>query len=96
MFDVAHSIIADSPTLPHLRSEITLVSFCSEGFVGIGVPIGTDTFVRIFFCVNIIDDVEKLDAIQDVFIHYQLLRFCPVIRLKYINSNIMLNNHCVL
>ena len=27
-------------------------------------------------CRTIIDDVDKLDAIQDGFIHYQLLRFC--------------------
>jgi hypothetical protein len=47
-----------------------------EGFVGIGVPIGEDTFVRHFVtktCQNIIDDVEKLDDIQDVFVHYQPL-----------------------
>ncbi len=78
-FDVAHSIIAASPTLTHLRAEIALDSFCPEGFVGIGVPIGTDTFVRNFVaktCRNVIDDVEKLDAIQDGFIHFQLLRFC--------------------
>jgi hypothetical protein len=98
-FDVAHSIIAAIPTLTHLRAEIALDSFCPEGFVGIGVPIGTDTFVRNFVaktCRNIIDDVEKLDAIQDGFIHYQLLRFCQATRLQFINSHIMLNNLCVL
>ena len=50
------------------------------------MPIGTDTFVRNFVaktCRNIIDDVEKLEVIQDVFIHYQLLRFCQVTRLQY-------------
>ena len=64
MFDVAHSLIAVSPALTHLRSDIALVSFCPEGFVGIGVPIGTDTSVRNFVaktCFNIID-TEKLDA----------------------------------
>ena len=98
-FDVAHSLIADSPALTHLRADIALASFCPEGFVGIGVPIGTDTFVRNFeakTCRNIIDDVEKLDAIQDGFIHYQLVRFCQATRLQYINSHIMLNNRCVL
>jgi hypothetical protein len=30
-------------------------------------------------CRAIIDDVEKLDTIQDGFIHYQLLRFCRVL-----------------
>jgi hypothetical protein len=62
-FDVAHSIIAASPTLTHLRTEIGLDSFCPEGFVGIGVPIGTDTFVRNLVgkpCRNIIDDVQKI------------------------------------
>ena len=37
-----------------------------EGFIGIGVSIGTDTFVRNFVattCRTIIDDVEKLDDI---------------------------------
>ena len=74
-------------------------SFCPEGFIGIGVPIGTDAFVRTFVtktCRDIIDDVEKLDAIQDGFIHYQLLRFCQATRLQYINSHVMLPNRCVL
>ncbi len=63
------------------------------------MPIGTDAFVRSFVaktCRDIIDDVEKLDAIQDGFIHYQLLRFCQVTRFQYINSHIMLPNRCVL
>jgi hypothetical protein len=47
-------------------------------------------------CRDIIDDMEKLDAIQDGFIHYQLLRFFQTNRLQYINSHIMLPNHCVL
>jgi hypothetical protein len=99
MFDVAHSIIAAKPVLTHLQAEIALDSFCPEVFVGIGVHIGTDTFVRNFVaktCRNIIDDVEKLDDIQDGFIHYQLLRFCQVTRLQYVNSHFMINNRCVL
>jgi hypothetical protein len=67
-----------NPTVTHLRPEIVFDSFYPEGFVGIGVPIGMDTFVRNFVvktCRNIIDDVEKLDTIQDGFIHFQLLRF---------------------
>ena len=47
-------------------------------------------------CRDIIDDVEKLDSIQDGFIHYQLLRFCQVTRLQYINSYVNLPNRCVL
>ena len=63
------------------------------------MPIGTDAFVRSFVaktCRDIIDDVEKLDAIQDGYIHFQLLRFCQATRLQYINSHIMLSNRCVL
>jgi hypothetical protein len=40
--------------------------------------------------------VEKLDAIQDGFIHFQLIRFCQATRLQYLNSHIMLGNRCVL
>ena len=63
------------------------------------MPIGTDTFVKQFVaktCRDIIEDVEKLDAIQDCFIHYQLIRFCQVTRLQYLNSRIILDNRCVL
>ncbi len=47
--------------------------------MGIGVPIGKDTFVSQFVaktCRDIIEDVEKIDAIEDGFIQYQLIRFC--------------------
>ncbi len=57
---------------------MSLASFSPESFVGIGVPIGTDDFVQNFVaktCRVIIDDDEKLDDIQDGFIHDQLLRF---------------------
>jgi hypothetical protein len=53
-------------------------AFCPDGFVGIGVPIDTDAFVKQFVaktCRDIIEDVEKLDDIQDGFIHFQFLRF---------------------
>ena len=43
-----------------------------------------------------VDDVEKLKAIQDGFIHYQLLRFCQTTRLQYINSHFLLGNRCIL
>ena len=98
VFDVAHSIIAASPALTQLSGDISLHSFCPEGFIGIDVPIGTDVFVRSFVatsCRDIIEDVEKLDVIQDGFIHFQLLRFCQATRLQYINSHIMLPNRCV-
>jgi len=61
------------------------------------VPIGTDTFVRQFVaktCRDIIEDVEKLDSIEDGFIHFQLLRFCQATRLQFLNSHILLDNRC--
>ncbi len=99
IFDAAHGFINATPQLTHLSGEVSLDSFCPDGFVGIGVSIGTDTFVKQFVaktCRDIIEDVEKLDAIQDGFIHYQLLRFCQVTRLQYLNSHIILDNRCVL
>ncbi len=85
--------------MTHISGDVDLVSFCPEGFVGIGVPIGTDVFVQNFVaktCRSIIDDVEKLDTIQDGFIHYHLLRFCQTTLPQYINSHILLGNRCVL
>ena len=96
---MVQNIIQGTPTLTHLSGDVLLSSFCPEGFVGIGVPIGTDAFVQNFVaktCRAIIDDVEKLDTIQDGFIHYQLLRFCQDTRLQYIISHILLGNLCVL
>ena len=77
VFDETQYIIQATPTLTHLSGDMLITSFFPEGFVGVGVPIGTDAFVRNFVaktCRALIDDVEKLDAIQDGFIHYQLLR----------------------
>jgi hypothetical protein len=44
-FDMAQTI-----TLAHLRIEenVLLDSSCPEGFIGIGVTIGNDSFVRSF------------------------------------------------
>jgi hypothetical protein len=98
-FDVEYSIISNSPVLTPLNVDVSLASFCPEGFIGIGVPIGTDVFVRNFVaktCRAIIDDIAKLDTIQDGFIRYQLLRFCQTTRLQYVNSHILLGNRCVL
>ncbi len=77
-FDVAQTIIQGTPVLTHLSNDVLLTSFCPKGFVGIGVPVGTDAFVQNFVsktCRTIIDDVENLDSIQDNFEHYQFLRF---------------------
>jgi hypothetical protein len=95
-FDVAQNIFQATPTLTHLSGDVTLGSFCPEGFVGIGVPIGTDAFVWNFVAKTCRVDVEKLDDIQDGFIHYQLLRFCQATRLQYLNSHVLLGNRCVL
>ena len=81
---MAHGFINATPQLTQLTGEVSLDSFHPDGFVGIGVPIGTDTFVRQFVtktCRDIIEDVEKLDAIEDGFIHYQLIRFCQTTRM---------------
>ena len=41
-FDAALKIVGANPTLTHLTGDVVLASFCPDGFVGIGVPIGTD------------------------------------------------------
>ena len=43
-------------------------------------------------CLAIIDDVDKLDSVDDGFIHYQLLRFCQATRLQYLNGQISIRN----
>ncbi len=99
LFDVAHVFINNSPQLIHLSGELSLDSFRHDGFVGIGVPIVTDNFVRQFVakkCRDIIEDVEKVDVIEDSFIHFQVLRFCQATRMQHINSHILLDNRCVL
>ncbi len=71
VFDVVYRFIAVIPALTQLSGDITLGP---EGFIGIGVAIGTDASVRNFVaktCRDIIDDVEELHSIQDGFIHYQ-------------------------
>jgi hypothetical protein len=42
------------------------------------------------------EDVDKLDNIQDGFIHYQLIRFCQATRLQRANGQIILVNQNVL
>ena len=86
---------AKDPTLTHLAPHFQDMTFSAEGYVGLGVPLGTDTSVQDFDTdkiKDIIDDVDKLDTIEDGFIHYQLLRFCQATRLQYLNSHILLHN----
>ena len=91
----AQRIIANDPTLSHLALHIQDKTFTAEGYVGLGVPLDTDTFVQDFVkdkIEDIINDVDKLDAIEDGFIHYHLSRFCQATRLQYLNSHIRLHN----
>ena len=67
---MSQNILQSTPTLFHLSGDVTIGSFCPDGFVGIGVSIGTDTFVRNFVTKTyrvIVDDVEKLDSVIVVF-----------------------------
>ena len=91
----AHDIIATTPALSHLSPMLTPGSFTAEGYVGLGVPLGTDAFVQRFVkekCLAIMEDVDKLDSVQDGFIHYQLLRFCQATRLQYLNGQVPIEN----
>ena len=96
-FDIAQNIIKDTPALAAaLSGNVSLASFCPEvslASVSKHQCRGTDAFVQNFVakkCRAIIDDVEKLDSIQDGFIHYQLLRFCQATtRLQYLNCHIL-------
>jgi hypothetical protein len=102
VFDMTQTIIQliqVTLNLTHLSNDFLVDSFCPEGFIGIGVSIDTDAFVQSFVaktCRDIIDDEEKLDTIQDVFVHFHLLRFCQDTRFQYINSHIMFSNRCFL
>ena len=73
---MAQTIMQATPSLAHLSTDLLVDSFCPEGFIDIGVPIGTDDFIQSFVaktCRDIIDDAEKLDAIPGGFIHFQIL-----------------------
>ncbi len=48
VFDVTHNIMTSSLALTQFRVDVSLDSFCLDGFVGIGVPIGSDAFVQNF------------------------------------------------
>ena len=81
------------PSLAHLGPLLTPKAFVDNGYIGLGVPIGTDAFIQHFVakkCQEIMEDVDKLDNIQDCFIHYQLLRFCQATRLQYLNGQVQL------
>jgi hypothetical protein len=91
-------LIAD-PSLAHLSPLLSPSSFVVDGSIGLGVPIGTVAFIQHFVkdkCQVFMEDVDKLDNIQDGFIHYQLIRFCQATRLQYVNGQITLANQNVL
>jgi hypothetical protein len=74
----AQRLLTSDPSLAHLGPLLAPTAFVDDGYIGLGVPIGTDAFVQHFVkkqCQEIMDDVDKLDNIQDGFIHYQLVRF---------------------
>jgi hypothetical protein len=45
-FDMAQTILQATASLAHLRNDFLVDFFYPEGFMGIGVPIGTDAFVQ--------------------------------------------------
>ncbi len=81
VFDMAQTIMEVTPSLTHISNDFLVDSFCPEGFIVIGVPIVTDAFVQSFVsktCRDIIDDVEKLDTIQDDCVHFHLFTIFPI------------------
>ena len=95
----AQRLLTADPSLAHLGPLLAPKAFVDDGYIGLGVHIGTDAFVQHFVkkkCQEIMDDVDKLDNIQDGFIHYQLVRFCQATRLQYLNGQIDLANQNVL
>jgi hypothetical protein len=91
-------LIAD-PSLAHLSFLLSPTSFVVDSYIGLGVPISTDAFIQHFVkdkCQAIMEDVDKLDNIQDGFIHYRLSLFCQATLLHYVNGQITLANQKVL
>jgi hypothetical protein len=52
-FDIVRTIMQTTPTLTHLTNEVLLDSFCPEGFIGIGVPIGTDALYGVLWLKHV-------------------------------------------
>ena len=91
-------LIAD-PSLVHLSPLLSPASFEVDFYIGLGVPIGTDSVIQHFVkdkCQAIMEDVDKLDNIQDGFIHYQLICFCQATRLQYLDCHVQLAHQNVL
>ena len=95
----AQRLLAADPSLAHLGPLLTPKTFVDNGYIGLGVPIGTDAFIQDFVkekCEEIMEDVDKLDNILDCFIQYPLIRFCQATRLQYLNGQVQLANQQVL
>ena len=64
----AQGFISTHARLAPLKDMITSSSFTADGYVGLGVPLGTDAFVQKFVydkCLQVIGDVVKLDPIAN-------------------------------
>jgi hypothetical protein len=95
----AQRLLAADPSLARIGPLLSSKAFVVDGDIGLGVPIGTDAFVQHLVkakCQEIMEDVDKLDNLQDWFIHYQLLLFCQATRLQYLNGQVQLANQQVL
>jgi hypothetical protein len=98
-YDATQCLIIADPSLTHLTPLISPAFFVVDCNSGLGVPICTDAFIQHFVkdkCQAIMEDVDKLDNIQDGFIHYQLLCFCQATLLQYLNCHVQLANQNVL
>jgi len=76
----AQRMLAADPSLAHLSPLLSPASFVVDGYIGLGVPVGTDAFIQHFVkdnCQAIMEDVDKLDSIQDGFINYQAAPILP-------------------
>ncbi len=95
----AQCLLLADPSLVHLSPVLSPASFEVDCYIGLGVPIGTDAIIQHFVkdkCQAIMEDVDKLDNIQDGFIHYQLIRFCQATLLQYLDCHVQLTHQNVL
>jgi hypothetical protein len=62
-YSAAKGFLENDARLTSIKDTIILASCTAEGYVGLGVPLGTDAFVQTFVhdaCQKGIDDVDKL------------------------------------
>ena len=95
----AQGILDNHPEWEDLTDLVTNNRFTKDGFIGVGVPLGTPAFVETFIkskCHEIIEDIDLLDDIEDGLVHFKLLRYCQATRLQFINGHVALDNQNVL